>query len=75
MSSTSEDYLEGPVLRYGRYSHVTRDIEYILQVPGVARSLLAGGYGKTASVEVYGRHGNLEEERPYPGSSHPISTR
>ena len=51
LSSTSEDYLEGPVLRYRRYSHVTRDIEYILQVPGVARSLLAGGYGKTASVE------------------------
>jgi len=26
--------------------------------------------GKTASVEVYGRDGSLEEERPYPGSSH-----
>lgn len=31
--------------------------------------------GKTASVEVYRRDGGLEEERPYPGSSHPISTR
>lgn len=31
--------------------------------------------GKTASVQVYDRHGGLEEERPYPGSSHPISTR
>jgi hypothetical protein len=31
--------------------------------------------GKTASVEVYDRHGGLEEERPYPGSSHPVSTR
>ncbi len=31
--------------------------------------------GKTSTVEVYGRDGNLEEERPYPGSSHPISTR
>lgn len=31
--------------------------------------------GKTASVEVYGRSGGLEETRPYPGSSHPISTR
>lgn len=26
--------------------------------------------GKTASVEVYDRHGTLEEERPYPGSRH-----
>jgi hypothetical protein len=26
--------------------------------------------GKIASVEVYGRDGSLEEERPYPGSSH-----
>ena len=31
--------------------------------------------GKTASVEVYRRDGSLEEERPYPGSSHPVSTR
>ncbi|MCQ4320658.1 hypothetical protein [Stutzerimonas stutzeri] len=31
--------------------------------------------GKTASVEVYDRHGTLEEERHYPGSSHPVSTR
>lgn len=31
--------------------------------------------GKTASVEVYRRDGGLEEERPYPGSSHPITTR
>ncbi|MCP9339095.1 hypothetical protein [Stutzerimonas xanthomarina] len=31
--------------------------------------------GKTASVEVYDRNGTLEEERPYPGSSHPVSTR
>lgn len=31
--------------------------------------------GKTASVEVYRHDGGLEEERPYPGSSHPISTR
>lgn len=31
--------------------------------------------GKTASVDVYDRHGTLEEERPYPGSSHPVSTR
>ena len=31
--------------------------------------------GKTASVEVYSRDGGLEEERPYPGSSHPVSAR
>lgn len=28
--------------------------------------------GKTASVEVYDRHGGLEEERSYPGSSHSL---
>ncbi len=28
--------------------------------------------GKTASVEVYDRHGTLEEERPYPGSRHQL---
>ena len=28
--------------------------------------------GRTAPVEVYDRHGVLEEERPYPGSSHQL---
>jgi len=28
--------------------------------------------GETAVVEVHGRDGSVEEERPYPGSSHPI---
>lgn len=28
--------------------------------------------GKTAVVEVHARDGSVEEERPYPGSSHPI---
>ncbi len=28
--------------------------------------------GKTAVVVVYARDGSVEEERPYPGSSHPI---
>ena len=28
--------------------------------------------GKTAVVEVLARNGSVEEERPYPGSSHPI---
>lgn len=28
--------------------------------------------GQTAVVEVHGRDGSVEEERPYPGSSHPI---
>ena len=28
--------------------------------------------GKTAVVAVHARDGSVEEERPYPGSSHPI---
>lgn len=28
--------------------------------------------GETAVVAVHGRDGSVDEERPYPGSSHPI---
>ena len=36
------------------------------------RELDAFMAGKTAVVEVLARNGSVEEERPYPGSSHPI---